>query len=156
MESWKEIDGFPNYWVSNFGRVKSTAHMGRLVYLKPTTSQFGYQRVGLYKGKKKSLHSMHQLVARAFIPNPNNLLEVNHKDEVKTNNHVDNLEWCTRQYNTEYSQAKEYSFVSPDGIVVHVFNLNKFCRDNLLDKGAMSGVISGKRKHHKRWTLHIN
>lgn len=65
-------------------------------------NKFGYEVVGLYKDKKRKGHMVHRLVAEAFINNPGNVPYINHKDENKLNNCVDNLEWCTAKYNTNY------------------------------------------------------
>ena len=98
-EIWKSIND--RYSVSNFGRIKSNyANKERI--LKPHTNHYGYLMVSLQIDKTKKTCSVHRLVAQAFIPNPDNLLEVNHKDEDKTNNCVDNLEWCTTEYNCSY------------------------------------------------------
>ena len=107
-EIWKEIDGYPNYMISSKGRVKSLERydkLGRLVkekILKQGADGGGYKILRLYNdGKHKSFHS-HRLVAQAFLDNPYNLPEVNHKDENKQNNCVDNLEWCDKKYNNNY------------------------------------------------------
>lgn len=100
-------------------------------------------------GKKQLVH---RLVAETYIPNPNKLPCVNHKDEDKTNNHVDNLEWCDYQYNSEYSLSKHYKFVDPYGEVREIFNMRKFCRANDLHDGSMIAVNKGRQKHHKGWT----
>ena len=108
-EKWKDIIGYEGiYMVSNKGNTKS---IDRIDYagrhrkehvMKYATDKNGYKRVYLTKcGKSKSM-LVHQVVAQAFIPNPNNLPEVNHKDENKANNNVENLEWCTHQYNSNY------------------------------------------------------
>lgn len=112
-EIWKEIDGYPNYMVSNLGRVKSLERVimksnGKRQTIKETIrkgvkDKDGYLIVTLYD----EYHNMknikiHRLVAQAFIPNPYNLPEVNHKDEDKTNNNVDNLEFCTTRFNLTY------------------------------------------------------
>lgn len=112
-EIWKEIDGYPNYMVSSKGRVKSLERVimksnGKRQTIKETIrkgvkDKDGYLIVTLYD----EYHNMknikiHRLVAKAFIPNPNNLPEVNHKDEDKTNNNVDNLEFCTTRFNLTY------------------------------------------------------
>lgn len=67
----------------------------------------GYKQVCLTKDNKKSTKKIHRLVAMAFIPNPDNLPCVNHKDENKANNNVDNLEWCSFEYNTKYGTRAE-------------------------------------------------
>ena len=102
-EVWKKLDINHNYEVSNCGRVRSlydARHkVVRTKILKPVVQRNGYLLVGI-AGKRCSVH---RLVASAFIPNEKNLPQVNHKDENKANNHVDNLEWCTAKYNTRYS-----------------------------------------------------
>ena len=67
----------------------------------------GYFVVNLYKNNKLKQHRVNIIVAQAFIPNPNNLPQVNHKDENKQNNRVDNLEWCTAKYNSNYGSRNE-------------------------------------------------
>lgn len=109
-EIWKDVKGFNGkYQVSSYGRVKSIGHtdsLGRYwksVVLRPAKYRGEYLHVHLTSSHSKQVSiSVHQLVARAFIPNPNNYPQVNHKDEDPTNNHVDNLEWCTAQYNVNY------------------------------------------------------
>lgn len=100
LEEWRQIRGFPNYMISNLGNVYSKRSK-RL--LKLALKKSGYMYVGLSDINKKLNHlRVHRLVAEAFIPNPDGLPEVNHKDEDKTNNRVDNLEWCTSKYNANY------------------------------------------------------
>lgn len=104
MEKWKNIECFEQYSVSNFGNVRNnlTGHI-----LKPRKHTGGYMRVVLCKDKKHYDHYIHRLVAQAFISNPKNLPEVNHKDEDKSNNFVDNLEWCDRIYQVNYGTFHE-------------------------------------------------
>ena len=103
-EIFKSIEGYEElYQVSSYGRVKSLTRNKML----NTEICCGYQRVTLTKGKAKKHFLVHRLVAQAFIENPNNLPEVNHIDEDKMNNHVTNLEWCTRLYNANYGTAIE-------------------------------------------------
>lgn len=99
QEVWKKNPTYENYDVSNFGEIRNSK-TGRL--RKTSISCKGYEMVILFKNGKRKNCSVHRLVAETFIPNPNNLPEVNHKDEIKTNNFVDNLEWCTRIYNENY------------------------------------------------------
>lgn len=103
-EEWKIIDEYPNYMVSNLGRVKSLNYMksGKEKILKCWVKKDGYIQIRLNKYGKGKKYYVHRLVAEAFIPNPNNLPEVNHKSEIKTQNNVENLEWCDRKYNMNY------------------------------------------------------
>lgn len=108
MEEWRDIDvsEYTNmkYQISNLGRIKSLNHNHTkkdvILNLKPDKK--GYYKINFHKGNKQSHIGIHKLVAKAFIPNPNNLPIVNHKDENPSNNCVDNLEWCTYSYNTKY------------------------------------------------------
>lgn len=114
-EIWKAVPGYEGlYEVSNCGRVRSLDRWviggfagkrfmkGRI--LKVGVASNGYCMVVLTKGHAKTVH---RLVAKAFIPNPDNLPMINHKDEDKTNNCVDNLEWCSSKYNNNYGTLKE-------------------------------------------------
>lgn len=106
-EIWKDIKGYEGlYQVSNLGRVKSLgngkSNNSKVKILKPCKNKDGYFLITLSKNNKKKSYRINRLVASAFIPNPNNLTQVNHKDEDKTNNRVDNLEWCDSKYNTNY------------------------------------------------------
>jgi len=109
MEIWKDIEGYPNYQVSNMGRVKSLNYLrtGKEKILKSCNNNKGYIYVNLYKEGKQKHYLIHRLVAQAFIPNPDNLPEVNHKNENPTDNRVENLEWCTSQYNNNFGTHNE-------------------------------------------------
>lgn len=100
-EVWKPIEGYESYSVSNYGKVKAP----RGAILKEHPNHRGYIMVHLCKHNQGRLIALHRIVAKAFIPNPNNLPCINHKDEDKTNNHADNLEWCNNTYNQRYSHA---------------------------------------------------
>ena len=95
----KEILGYENYTIDENGNVFSKK---RNRYLKPIKHKSGYPTVNLFSNGESKSFSIHRLVATAFIPNPKNLKEINHKDENPENPNVDNLEWCTRQYNNNY------------------------------------------------------
>ena len=108
----KSLDflGYPNYTITDDGKVFSLNYggSGEKKELKPSITNFGYFRVGLYnKVSKMKSFMVHRLVSLAFIPNPDNLTEVNHKDENKTNNNVSNLEWCSKSYNINYGTRNE-------------------------------------------------
>ena len=110
-EVWKDIAGYEGkYQVSNLGRVRSlqyhnTKGIVRIGYLKPATDGCGYLRCTLSKNNKLTTFKVHRLVASAFIDNPNNLPQVNHKDGDKQNNNVDNLEWCNNSQNQLHAYA---------------------------------------------------
>lgn len=115
-EIWKDIKGFEGlYQVSNKGNVKSLKRIivrknssnlsVRERILKTRPNHKGYDLVHLSKHSKEKVFAVHRLVAETFIPNPCNLPQVNHKDENKKNNCVDNLEWCTNKYNVNYNNA---------------------------------------------------
>ena len=104
-EVWRDVFGYEGlYQVSNKGNVKSLnyRHTGVSKILTPEKDRNGYLTVALYNNGIKKRKSVHRLVAEDFIPNPNNLPHVNHKDEDKENNTVENLEWCSIEYNINY------------------------------------------------------
>lgn len=118
MEIWKTIEGYNGYYeVSNQGRVRSIDRYvtrkdgykyflkGRI--LKQLTSKTGYKYLNLHPDSTHQNHVyVHRLVAQAFIENTSDLPEVNHKDEDKANNAVENLEWCSGKYNCNYGTHK--------------------------------------------------
>lgn len=98
IEIWKSIDWAPNYKISNLGQIK-----GPIKILKPSKNKKGYLLVDIRVfGKPRKIHLVHRLVAEVFIPNPNNLLEVDHIDNDITNNKADNLQWITQIENLSY------------------------------------------------------
>lgn len=113
-EIWKDVVGYEGYYkVSNKGNVYSVERKnsrgircgGRI--LTPRPHRCGYLQVYLYKNGKMQTKLTHRLVAEAFITNSNNYPEVNHRDEDKTNNNVENLEWCTRKQNANHGTARK-------------------------------------------------
>lgn len=110
-EVWKPILGYEDYYeVSNLGRVRRSVcnnpHYNSSGLLKPSIRN-GYYHVVLCVNNIHKSFNIHRLVASSFIPNPNNLPYVNHKDENKLNNNVENLEWCSAKYNTIYGSSIE-------------------------------------------------
>ena len=99
-EEWKSIEQYAGrYEISSLGRVYSNISNK---FLNPTIDQYGYKVVGLFLNGNQKKKKVHRLVAEAFIENPNNYEQINHKDEDKSNNRVDNLEWCDCSYNINY------------------------------------------------------
>ena len=106
MEEWRDIKGYEGkYMVSNLGRVKSLNYRrtGKEKIMKGVPDGYGYLYVTLYKDGKDKKGKIHRLVAQAFLENPMGYNEVNHKNEDKTDNRVENLEWCSRSYNLTYN-----------------------------------------------------
>lgn len=169
-EIWKSF-GYEDYEVSNLGRVKSYKYdkeNGKI--MKPYRDTKGYMQIDLQlDGRKRQNRKhfvVHRLVAEAFIPNPENLPQVNHKDENKENNCVDNLEWCTNEYNARYGTKIErvaqktrkpiYS-VDADGNIEEFDGIRVAGRAMTGDpnnSGSIIGqVIRGKRKsaYGRQW-----
>lgn len=117
IEEWKPICGYEGFYeISNYGRVKSLDYnrTKQEKILRQGKNKYGYLMVVLYKEGKGKTIKVHRLVAQAFIPNPNNFRCVNHKDENKTNNCVDNLEWCDHKYNLNYKNTQARRVASTD------------------------------------------
>ena len=163
VEEWRDIKGFEGFYqVSNFGRVRSLdclkpapmnskrkTYIKKGTILKTNTDKRGYEIVRLnYHGKHRQTR-IHRLVAEAFIDNPNRFPAINHIDENKKNNMVENLEWCSYSYNSRYSNARKIV-----GINIKTGNVTKY--DCILDAvkdgfvgSNISAVCRGKRKQHK-------
>lgn len=163
-EIWKPVVGYESYYeVSNLGRIRSfdraknnrwgstTIIKGKI--LSPTLLDTGYHRVILYGAGGYQRKFVHRLVAEAFIPNPNNLPCVNHKDEVKTNNRVENLEWCTYKYNIEYSNILEKSneklrtpiYQIKEGVIIDFFlSQGEAARSTHLCQSNINKCLKGK------------
>lgn len=126
-EVWKDIEEYEGYYqVSNLGRVKSVSkfhktdknyssigYFSKEKILKPFFDRpKGYLSVSLSKNNKIKIQRIHRLVAKAFIPNPNNLKQINHKSGIKTENFVENLEWCSCKDNIKHAWENKLSYVS--------------------------------------------
>lgn len=165
-EIWKDIVGYEGkYMISNMGNVKSLNYKrsNKEKILKPFKNKDGYLIVGLCINGKKTNFQIHRLVAEIFIPNPNNLPQVNHKDENKLNNSVDNLEWCSVSYNINYGnrndKAKEKLYetiatkIYPNCKQVYCIELNiifqsisEASKSLCIDSKNISACCNGKRK----------
>lgn len=149
MEVWKDIIGYEGlYKVSSFGRIYS-CHMGRGKKLQ--VDDEGYLRIALSKDGFTKRFGVHRLVAIAFIPNPNNYMIVNHKDEVTGNPNVDNLEWCTHKYNMAYSNVSksmgEVEQWTKDDILIRTFtSAEEGSYITGIDNSNILKACHGKRK----------
>ena len=154
-EIWKPIKGFEDkYKVSNFGRVYS---IKRNNVLKQKKDKLGYCRVML---SKKITKLVHRIVAEAFIPNPNSLPIINHKDENPSNNCVWNLEWCTYKYNSNYGNCKKkrkftwelkqlskIQQYNKDGTLIKEWrNVEEASKKTLIPIKTIQRCLDGKRK----------
>ena len=169
-EIWKDKKDYEGlYQVSNLGRAKSLDRYikgkghslqfkkGRI--LKQTKDRYGYLQVTLCKNNIKKEYKVHRLVAEAFIDNPDNLSQVNHRDENKLNNNVDNLEWCDAKYNSNYGTGIERRAKSRQIPIIQYTLDGEFVRewDSAIQaerEGGFSNshiiaVCKGKRPHHK-------
>lgn len=157
-EIWKDIPNYEGlYQVSNLGRVKSFRKSSKFhcqdeFILKPSVANNGYVQVTLYKDTKRHKFLVHRLVAEAFLSNPNNYPQVNHKDENRTNNIVTNLEWCSAEYNNAYGTAKVRSIdtkstpieqLTFDGKVIAIYRSTKIAANLLnINPGTLKSAIS--------------
>ena len=114
IEIYKDIQGYEGYQVSNHGNIKSLGNSKtrKEKILKPFNTTKCYLQVELSKQGKRKKYLVHRLVAEAFIDNPNNLPQVNHKNEIKTDNRVENLEYCSAEYNNNYGTHNQRSAAS--------------------------------------------
>ena len=176
-EIWKPKKDYEGlYEVSNLGRVKSLgngkSNNSKERILKPDTTRNGYLKVRLYKDGKRKQFLVHRVVVETFLPNPNNLPEVNHKDENKENNFVGtpendykdgNLEWCTREYNNNYGNriqkikeintngkcSKKVLQFTLDGVLIREWPSTQECGRNGFSQSAVSACCRGEKPHYK-------
>lgn len=164
-EVWKDVKGYEGYYqVSNMGRVKSLISNKILSQYQGNTG-YMYLRFGKCNHSKKMLMLVHRLVAEAFIPNPNNLPQVGHKDETKTNNRAENLEWtvsldnnnteqhCKRisqgRKGSKLSQTPKYNKVICDDVMYP--SLTAFCRNNSLNTPSVWRWLNGATAMPEEW-----
>lgn len=165
-EVWREIDGFDGvYKVSSYGRIKSSSQ--RLRILRTTLNKSGYYYVSLVKKWKVSTFRVHRLVCQAFCANPHNYTEVNHKDEIKTNNIFTNLEWCSHLHNVYWgtrnariSQIKKnnekvsypISQYTIDGHFIKSYpSIAEAARQNKILVGEICRAVNGVYPTYKRY-----
>lgn len=160
-EIWKPVNGYETlYEVSDLGNVRNAR---RKKLLSPYTGNSGYKRVKLYRYGIRERFLVHRLVAQVFIPNPQNLPQVNHKDENKTNNRADNLEWCDNKYNMNYgTRTKRAS--ETKSLTVYMYNEGGLCglwpsasechRITGYNRGKIGLCCLGKHKKYKgfKWS----
>lgn len=145
-EEWRDIKGYEGlYQVSNTGKVRSLNYRktGREKLLKPQTDKNGYLFVGIRKNGKRKFKKIHRLVAEAFLDNPNNLPEVNHKDENPSNNCVFNIEYCDHKYNINYGTRNIRSKISQSKTVVAYKNGVEVLRFSSTAEAQRNGYNSG-------------
>lgn len=164
-EEWCPIRGLEGlYEVSNFGRVRSLnyRHTGQTKVLSPIEDKDGYLFVNLYKNGTHKMFKIHRLVAQTFIPNWFNDLEVNHIDEKKYNNHVDNLEWCDRKYNINFGTciermvekntngklSKPVLQMTKTGEIIREWPSTMEAGRNGFDQGSVASCCRGELKSH--------
>lgn len=162
-EEWKPIEGLEGkYEISNLGRLKSYAQNKDGGIIDGYLDKRGYCNVRIYDAPQHGTwHKMHRLVASSFIDNPNNYPQVNHKDENKANNRVDNLEWCDNLYNERYgtkgeragmknrcyetTSSKVYS-IDKDGSVEHYDSIGEAERVTGLSHCNIVRTLKGRTK----------
>ena len=164
-EIWLPIKGFEClYEVSSFGRVRNLNYKrtGQTRVLSPYENK-GYLQVDLCKNGKRKSYSVHRLVAEAFLPNWFDEPQVNHRDENKHNNHIDNLEWCTATYNNNYGthnervsskntngkQSKQVLQFTKTGELVREWPSTKEAGRKGFNSGHIVSCCLGERKSHK-------
>lgn len=151
QEIWKEIPGYPEYKVSNLGRVQSYKKKNGPTLMNGELTHNGYIQVTLNHQRFK----LHRLVAMAFIPNPDSLPQINHKNEIKTDNRVENLEWCTAKYNNNYgTKLQRYSITRGKRLVciesgIVYPNLQSAAKDLNLDFSHIAKCCRGVLPQHK-------
>ena len=153
------------YQVSNLGNILSLNYRntGRAELMNPWEDKDGYLKIGLRKNRKTDFILVHRLVAQTFLPNPDNYPQVNHKDENKANNRVENLEWCDGKYNHNYGTinqriskantngklSKPVLQLSLTGELIREYPSANECGRNGLERSGVIRCCNGKQKTHK-------
>lgn len=154
FEEWRDIPGYEGlYQVSNFGNVKALSfhRSGKEKKLKIHNRGIGYLYVGLCKDGKRKFYYVHRLVCEAFIENPQNFSEVNHINENKQDNRVENLEWCSRDQNVRYSKAKRVKCYKNNKLIKEYEAIRDVIKEGF-SQSAVSNCCLGKRMTHKGYS----
>ena len=114
-EEYRQIEGY-EYSISNFGNVRNDK-TGRI--MSPRLDTRGYLQCGITKNSKRNHYSIHRLVAIAFLENPDNLLEIDHINQIKTDNRVENLRWCSRSNNCRNRKKQDGCSSNYQGVGWH-------------------------------------
>lgn len=152
-EKWEKIKGFTRYEVSSCGRVRNL-HTKQEKAIRRTKT--GYCITDLKENGKKKTAYIHRLVAEAFIDNPSNLPQINHIDENKGNNHVENLEWCSPEYNNAYGTHNEKirkTQTKTKGKRVAQLNCTNNQALNVFDSISEAAKVVGITKQAINWAL---
>lgn len=163
MIEWKKIND--DYLISSSGKVYSLKTK-KVLSLNKVGKHRSYYKIDLYSNSERKPKLVHRLVAETFIPNPNNLPEVNHKDGNGLNDNVENLEWCDRKYNNEYSNLQEeltnkkkkkvYQYTL-DGELVKIWDSTRECSRNGFSQSSVSSCCLGKQiKPYKGYKWSFN
>lgn len=139
-------DKFERYTIYPDGRIYSNITNK---FLKPFITANGYLQIRC----GNSFVYVHRLVAEKYIPNPNNLPQINHKNEDKTDNRVENLEWCDSKYNTRYSKAKKIYCYNKDGELVKIYNTSTDTKLDGFNDGSVRNVCAGRKYTHHGYTF---
>lgn len=147
-EIWKDIKDWKDYQVSNLGNVKRLNYRktGKEKKIKQQKLKYGYLYITLNQNGKRKTFRVHRLVAQAFIPNPNNLPQVNHKDEDKTNNVVENLEWCDARHNSNYGTRNKRISEAHTGEKHHMYGKHHTEESKRKMSEKLKGVTRPKRR----------
>ena len=141
FDDFVRLKRYPNYGVSRDGRICSYKNN---IVLSPIDNGRGYLQVQLVRPKWERVH---RLVAETFIPNPNGFIEINHIDKNKLNNCVENLEWCERKYNVEYSKGAKVIRVNPDTLEETEYpSIAEAARQNNMMRSQITRCCMGKMK----------
>lgn len=152
MEEWKYIDGYENYMISNLGRVKSLPRNGTINeerMLKQYKDKDGYMYVALRNESETKKKKVHRLVAMAFLNATKDKNIINHKNHIRDDNRVENLEWCDTTYNNRYSRADIVHKKDLSGNVVITYPSKKECvRQEHISINTLNKVLNTNNIHN--------